>query len=107
MCRAKEWLRTNLPVPVFLNRLAAPLCVFNLGMVNLSGALMFLDDSWQPIQLPYSRGWVQGVRVRTFNSIAWPYSGRGGTASANTCSAIARRNSSNPSPVTLEIAKNG
>jgi hypothetical protein len=26
-------LRTNLPVPVFLNRLAAPRCDFSFGMI--------------------------------------------------------------------------
>src|SRR5262245_17129457 len=33
MCCLNALLRTNLPVPVFLNRLAAPRCVFNLGMM--------------------------------------------------------------------------
>jgi bifunctional DNA-binding transcriptional regulator/antitoxin component of YhaV-PrlF toxin-antitoxin module len=32
MWRAKEWPRTTLPVPVFLNRLDAPLCVFSFGI---------------------------------------------------------------------------
>src|SRR6185312_10407663 len=32
MCRAKACWRTTFPVPVFLNRLDAPLCVFSLGM---------------------------------------------------------------------------
>lgn len=33
MCRVFVWCRTILPVPVFLKRLAAPECVFNLGIV--------------------------------------------------------------------------
>jgi hypothetical protein len=32
MWRANAWCRTTLPVPVFLNRLDAPLCVFSLGI---------------------------------------------------------------------------
>src|SRR5271167_1401390 len=32
MWRIFDWPRTILPVPVFLKRLAAPLCVFSLGM---------------------------------------------------------------------------
>src|SRR5882757_646476 len=35
LCRPNAWLRTIFPVPVFLRRLAAPLWVFNLGMVFL------------------------------------------------------------------------
>jgi hypothetical protein len=35
MCRVFVWCRTILPVPVFLKRLAAPLWVFNFGMVLL------------------------------------------------------------------------
>src|SRR6185437_14985929 len=31
--RAKACRRATLPVPVFLNRLDAPLCVFNLGII--------------------------------------------------------------------------
>src|ERR1041385_3071555 len=33
MWRPKAWLRTTLPVPVFLNLLDAPLCVLSLGIV--------------------------------------------------------------------------
>src|SRR5947208_15549285 len=32
MWRILDWPRLNLPVPVFLKRLAAPECVFNFGM---------------------------------------------------------------------------
>jgi hypothetical protein len=32
MWRILDWPRLNLPVPVFLKRLAAPLCVFNFGI---------------------------------------------------------------------------
>ncbi len=32
MWREKAWPRTTLPVPVFLNRLDAPLCVFSFGI---------------------------------------------------------------------------
>jgi putative addiction module component (TIGR02574 family) len=35
MCRPKAWLRITLPVPVFLNRLDAPLWVFNFGIKNV------------------------------------------------------------------------
>src|SRR5690348_1046247 len=35
MWRIFDWPRLNLPVPVFLKRLAAPRCVFILGMVIL------------------------------------------------------------------------
>src|ERR1700759_2625305 len=35
MWRFLVWPRRIFPVPVFLKRLAAPLCVFNLGMVFL------------------------------------------------------------------------
>ena len=35
MCLANAWRRLTLPVPVFLNRLDAPLWVFNLGMRGL------------------------------------------------------------------------
>src|ERR1700743_366771 len=35
MWRIFDWPRTILPVPVFLKRFAAPLCVFNLGMIIL------------------------------------------------------------------------
>src|SRR5690348_13848732 len=45
MWRIFDWPRTILPVPVFLKRFAAPLCVFNLGMV-------FLLDSAYFQQLP-------------------------------------------------------
>src|SRR6185437_9918977 len=33
MCRVFVWRRLILPVPVLLKRLAAPVCVFNLGIV--------------------------------------------------------------------------
>src|ERR1700683_5176778 len=36
MCRIFDWPRLNLPVPVFLKRLAAPRCVLSLGMVILT-----------------------------------------------------------------------
>src|SRR5688572_27580130 len=36
MWRLNALLRMNLPVAVFLNRLAAPRCVFNFGMLSLS-----------------------------------------------------------------------
>src|SRR5258708_33864289 len=36
MWRILDWPRLNLPVPVFLKRFAAPLCVFNLGIVILT-----------------------------------------------------------------------
>src|SRR5216683_5286271 len=36
MWRILDWPRLNLPVPVFLKRFAAPLCVFNLGMMFLT-----------------------------------------------------------------------
>src|SRR5438046_9498193 len=35
MCRPNAWPRTTLPVPVFLNRLDAPLWVFNFGIKNV------------------------------------------------------------------------
>src|SRR5713101_9484518 len=35
MCRPYAWPRTTLPVPVFLNRLDAPLWVFNFGIKNV------------------------------------------------------------------------
>src|SRR3954464_558142 len=37
MWRILDWPRLNLPVPVFLKRLAAPECVFNFGIVFLTG----------------------------------------------------------------------
>ena len=39
MWRANACCRTTFPVPVFLNRLDAPLCVFSLGMTVFSGNL--------------------------------------------------------------------
>ena len=39
--RILDWPRLNLPVPVFLKRLAAPECVFNFGMVFLTKKLLF------------------------------------------------------------------
>src|SRR5580704_4469727 len=39
MCRANACWRTTFPVPVFLNRLDAPLCVFSLGMALFLGTL--------------------------------------------------------------------
>ena len=41
MWRILDWPRLNLPVPVFLKRLAAPECVFNFGMVFLTEKLLF------------------------------------------------------------------
>src|SRR5579871_3397060 len=37
MCRAPEWWRTTLPVPVFLNLLDAPLWVFSFGIMLFPG----------------------------------------------------------------------
>src|SRR5437899_11451981 len=41
MWRILDWPRLNLPVPVFLKRLAAPECVFNFGIVFLTGCSCF------------------------------------------------------------------
>jgi hypothetical protein len=46
MWRIFDWPRTILPVPVFLKRFAAPLWVFNLGMVVL---LEFLSLQHHPV----------------------------------------------------------
>src|SRR5271170_613282 len=45
MWRIFDWPRNILPVPVFLKRLAAPLCVFSLGMVFLLGICLFTASS--------------------------------------------------------------
>ena len=39
ICRANACCLTTFPVPVFLNRLDAPLCVFSLGILDIPGNL--------------------------------------------------------------------
>src|SRR5580765_3955851 len=43
MWRILDWPRLNLPVPVFLKRLAAPECVFNFG-IGVSYRMLLLDN---------------------------------------------------------------
>jgi hypothetical protein len=45
MWRVLVWPRSTLPVPVFLKRFAAPLCVFSLGMYVLNFAGMATSAS--------------------------------------------------------------
>src|SRR5207302_11415751 len=35
MCEWNAWLRCSLPLPLFLNRLAAPRCVFSFGIARV------------------------------------------------------------------------
>src|ERR1700727_2721500 len=58
MWRILDWPRLNLPVPVFLKRLAAPECVFNFGMGFLTEILL-LDNAFQ-----YSRARPQTGHFR-------------------------------------------
>jgi len=44
MWRAKAWLRLILPVPVFLNRLDAPLWVFSFGIISFGFATAALAE---------------------------------------------------------------
>src|SRR6516162_8019981 len=66
MWRLKACPRLNLPVPVFLKRFAAPLCVFNLG-IAVSLFYNILPDSW-PIAwlgpLPLGRRLIPELRAR-------------------------------------------
>src|SRR5271156_5358149 len=71
MWRIFDWPRTILPVPVFLKRLAAPLWVFNLGMVIL---LEFLSLQYHPVygsgaDPQSARGLLGGIRICNLEGI--------------------------------------
>jgi hypothetical protein len=86
MWRILDWPRLILPVPVFLKRFAAPLCVFNLGIL-LSGCrtlqaisprrdifqytagspILLVIDSKPSLRRP-SRAFKASLAVRTTNS---------------------------------------
>src|SRR5579863_303979 len=59
MCRANAWCRTTFPVPVFLNRLDAPLWVLSLGM-KYSGKQEFYHNAGRA-RLPAEIGPRYGV----------------------------------------------
>src|SRR5208283_4612792 len=67
MCRVFVWPRLILPVAVLLKRLAAPVWVFNLGILSrFSGILSFLERRDRPLDLkdrdlPASQGLNQYI----------------------------------------------
>jgi len=64
MWRILDWPRLNLPVPVFLKRLAAPLWVFNFGMGFLCGKVL-LNNVFQ-----YSREGAGQLLAASFYILA-------------------------------------
>src|SRR5271170_639735 len=60
MWRIFDWPRMILPVPVFLKRLAAPLCVFSLGM-----GFLLETESLQHLQVYGNRVSLSAQRLRT------------------------------------------